>query len=140
MTVELVTSFRISIPDTALADLQARLALTRLPDELNDAGWHYGVPLADIKRLLTHWRNGYDWRKHEEAMNKLPHFTIDIDVTGFGALNIHFIHQRSAVEGAIPLLFVHGCEFSFISSCSNLHFRRNQGREVSWKLKKSFLY
>jgi hypothetical protein len=36
-------------------------------------------------------------------------FTRDIQVEGFGVLNIHYVHQRSQVQGAIPLLFVHGC-------------------------------
>jgi hypothetical protein len=30
-------------------------------------------------------------------------------VEGFGALSIHYVHQRSKIQGAIPLLFVHGC-------------------------------
>jgi len=34
-----------------------------------------------------------------------------VEVEGFGELDMHFIHQKSEVEGAIPLLFVHGCEF-----------------------------
>jgi hypothetical protein len=36
-------------------------------------------------------------------------FTRDIEVEGFGVLNIHYVHQRSKVKSAIPLLFVHGC-------------------------------
>jgi hypothetical protein len=32
-----------------------------------------------------------------------------MEVGGFGELNVHYVHQRNAVEGAIPLLFVHGC-------------------------------
>ena len=34
-------------------------------------------------------------------------FTRDVEVEGFGVLNIHYVHQRSKVENAIPLLFVH---------------------------------
>jgi hypothetical protein len=40
----------------------------------------------------------------------LPQYTTEIAVDGFGTLNIHFVHKRSQVENAIPLLFVHGCE------------------------------
>jgi hypothetical protein len=39
-------------------------------------------------------------------------FTRDIEVEGFGILNIHYIHQRSELESAIPLLFVHGCTWN----------------------------
>jgi hypothetical protein len=55
----------------------------------------------------------YDWRKHERALNEeLPQFTCNINVEGFGSLNIHFVHKKSCEENGIPLLFVHGCKFS----------------------------
>ncbi|KAH9979829.1 alpha/beta-hydrolase [Russula compacta] len=106
--------FQISVSDDALALLHRKLTDTRFPDELNDAGWDYGVPLSDVKRLVNKWKDGYDWRAHERELNKLPMFTRDIEVEGFGVLNIHYVHQRSAVQGAIPLLFVHGWPGSFI--------------------------
>ena len=103
------TPFQISVPDDAIAFLRRRLADVRFPDELSNAGWNYGAPLADVKRLVSKWKDDYDWRVHEREFNKLPMFTRDIEVEGFGALNIHYIHQRSTVKNAIPLLFVHGC-------------------------------
>ena len=103
--------FRIAIPDAQLELLRRKIELTTLPDELDDAGRDYGVPLSDIKRLLSRWKDGYDWRKHEASLNaELPQFTRKIEVDGHGALDIHYVHKRSEVEKAIPLLFVHGCE------------------------------
>ncbi len=103
--------FTISIPDDKLVKLQRKLALPTLPDELDDAGWAYGAPLADVARLLARWKHGFDWRAQEAALNaELPQFHRDIEVDGYGTLGIHYVHQRSAVEGAVPLLFVHGCE------------------------------
>jgi len=32
---------------------------------------------------------------------------------------VHYVHQRSAAKGAIPLLFVHGCTLSLASALSN---------------------
>ncbi|KAJ7472945.1 Alpha/Beta hydrolase protein [Mycena galericulata] len=109
--------FSISVSKEQLEALKQKLELTRLPDELDDAGWAYGVPLADIKRLVTRWRDGYDWRKHEALLNaEMPQFTRDIIVEGFGTLNIHYVHKRSTLEDAIPLLFVHGWPGSFIEA------------------------
>ena len=108
-------SFRISIPEERLSILQQRLALTNLPDEIEDAGWDYGAPLADIRRLVSRWKDGYDWRKYEAQLNdELPQFTRDIEVEGHGTLNVHYIHKKSEVVDAIPLLFVHGCELNII--------------------------
>ena len=112
------TRFQISVPDDALALLHRKLADSRFPDELSDAGWDYGVPLSDVKRLVSKWRDGYDWRAHERELNKLPMYTRDIEVEEFGVLNIHYVHQRSPVETAIPLLFVHGCTWMVILSPS----------------------
>ncbi|PPQ92837.1 hypothetical protein CVT25_004325 [Psilocybe cyanescens] len=111
----IITPFKINIPDERIEFLHKKLALTTLPDELEDAGRDYGVPLADVQRLVTRWKSGYDWRKHEKVLNdELPQFLTDIDVDGHGTLKIHFVHKKSEVGGAIPLLFVHGWPGSVI--------------------------
>ncbi|KAE9390436.1 alpha/beta-hydrolase [Gymnopus androsaceus JB14] len=110
-----MSSFKISVSSSALTALKSRLEGTIFPDELDGAGWDYGVPLADIKRLVTRWRDGFDWRKEEERLNTvLPQFTRDIEVEGFGILNIHYIHQKSEKVDGIPLLFVHGWPGNFL--------------------------
>ncbi|KAK0449328.1 Alpha/Beta hydrolase protein [Armillaria borealis] len=107
--------FKIAVPDKKLQLLSQKLDLATFPDELDDSGLKYGAPLGDIRRLVARWKEGYDWRTHEAALNAdLPQFTLDIPVDGFGSLNIHFVHQTSKVGGAIPLLFVHGWPGSFI--------------------------
>ncbi|KAH8983085.1 alpha/beta-hydrolase [Lactarius hatsudake] len=99
--------FKIAVSDDALALLKRKLDVTCLPDEVNAAEWAYGTPLADIKRLVSRWKGGYDWHIHERELNALPMFTRTIAVEAFGELSVHFVHQRSAAKGAIPLLFFH---------------------------------
>ncbi|KAG6919618.1 hypothetical protein DXG01_003482 [Tephrocybe rancida] len=109
------TPFNIAITDAQLSSLNLKLALTTYPDEIDEAAWEYGAPLADVKRLVSYWKNGFDWRKQEAALNaELPQFTRDLDVEGYGTFNIHYVHKKSEVKGAIPLLFVHGWPGSFI--------------------------
>ena len=105
------TSFTVAVPNEDLELLKRKLDLVRFPDELEDADWDYGVPLKDVKRLVARWKDGFDWRASEATLNALPQFTRDIDIEGFGTLNIHYVHQKSQLENAIPLLFVHGCRF-----------------------------
>ena len=107
------TSFKLTVPDAEIDLLQKKLELVRFPDELDGAGWDYGAPLADIKRLTAHWKSAFDWRKAEAEINMLPMFTRDIEVDGFGTLNVHYVHQVSETKSAIPLLFVHGCKWLF---------------------------
>lgn len=104
--------FKIDVPQTEIDDLQTKLRLARFPDELEGAAWDYGAPLADVKRLAKKWEQ-WDWREAERKLNEYPQFHTDIEVSGFGSLNIHFLHQKSDTKGAIPLLFVHGCKSRF---------------------------
>lgn len=110
-----MSSFKISIPPSDISTLKLRLESTIFPDELDDAGTDYGAPLADIKRLVARWKEGFDWKREEEWLNAyLPQFTRDIEVDGFGVLNIHYVYRKSETQkdsSAIPLLFVHGCEW-----------------------------
>ncbi|GJJ12896.1 hypothetical protein Clacol_007142 [Clathrus columnatus] len=102
--------FQIDVKDSQISFLKEKLNLIRFPDELEDAKWDYGVPLNDMKRLVDYWKTEFDWKKQEKLINEtLPQYTIDIPVDGFGTLNVHFVHQKSREEQAIPLLFVHGC-------------------------------
>jgi microsomal epoxide hydrolase len=98
-----VTPFRIDIPQADLDDLRDRLARTRWPDQLPGVGWDYGIPLDYVQELAGYWRTGYDWRVHEEKLNGFPQFTTVID-----GQRVHFLHVRSAVPDAMPLVITHG--------------------------------
>lgn len=113
-----IEKYTINVPDAKLQKLKQKLELADLPEyEIEGAGWKYGVPASETKRLVSHWLNSYSWRTQEATLNKLPHFKTRIEVDGFGELGIHFLHQVSEgvdKERAIPLLFVHGWPGSFM--------------------------
>ena len=67
------------------------------------------MQLATIKALAGYWSDEYDWRKCEAKLNALPQFTTEID-----GVEIHFVHVRSAHEGALPLVMTHGWPGSVI--------------------------
>lgn len=98
-----IRPFAIEIADANLRDLRDPLSRTRWPDELPDAGWDYGVPLAYLKDLAEYWRTTYDWRAEEARLNHVPQFTTTID-----GGNIHFLHVRSPEPDAFPLILTHG--------------------------------
>lgn len=105
-----IQPFTISIPDADIQLLKQKLSLSRFPDEPEDAGWSQGAPLNKIKSLAQHWEHSFDWRKAEVDLNTLPQFITKIEAEEkHGELDLHFVHAKSKVEGAIPLLFVHGC-------------------------------
>ena len=98
-----VRPFTIDVSDAVLDDLQARLDNTRLPDQLDGAGWTYGTDLDYLTGLLGYWRDEFDWRAQERRLNAFDQYKTVID-----GLDIHFIHQRSAEPDAIPLIITHG--------------------------------
>jgi pimeloyl-ACP methyl ester carboxylesterase len=103
-----VEPFRIEIPESALDDLRARLLRGRpAPDFAND-DWSYGTPGAYLGELVDHWREGYDWRRHEAAMNVYAHFRTRID-----GIPLHFIHEEGKGPDPIPLILTHGWPWTF---------------------------
>ncbi|WP_335934879.1 epoxide hydrolase family protein [Streptomyces sp. PTD5-9] len=95
--------FRIAIPQDQLDDLHRRIDATRWPDELPEVGWSRGVPVGYLKELAAYWRDSFDWRAAEAALNAYPQFVDEID----GA-TVHFLHVRSPEPDATPLLLTHG--------------------------------
>ncbi|MGI5269213.1 epoxide hydrolase family protein [Nonomuraea sp. CA-218870] len=103
----MIRPYRIEIPQTDLDDLRARLARTRFADEI--PGADQGVPVERVKRLVSRWRDGFDWRALEAGLNAHPQFTTEID-----GQNIHFLHVRSADPDALPLILTHGWPGSIV--------------------------
>ncbi|KAM5341528.1 hypothetical protein ACJ41O_014559 [Fusarium nematophilum] len=110
-----IKPYTIHVPDHKLDRLHQKLVLADFPDaNPGSNSWNKGPPVDDIKRLVRAWQTSYDWRKVEAKLNEMPHFITRVEVDGFGAFDVHFIHKRSSRPGAIPLLFLHGWPGSFI--------------------------
>jgi microsomal epoxide hydrolase len=104
-----IEPFTIAIDDVVLDDLAARLARTRIPDQLPGTGWEYGLPSHYLAELVGYWRDRYDWRAEEARLNGFAQFCTTID-----GQNVHWIHARSAHAGARPLLLMHGWPGSIV--------------------------
>jgi microsomal epoxide hydrolase len=93
----------IEVPEAVLADLRERLARTRWPEPIPGAGWDYGADVAYLRELCEYWRTGYDWRRHEAAINSVPRFTSRVD-----GVELSFWHLRGSGPRPFPLLLLHG--------------------------------
>lgn len=108
MTAE-VQPFRIDISTSSVDELKRRLRATRFPPRLPGDEWSTGVPVDYLQQLVHHWANAFDWAAQEAALNAFPQFTTVIE-----GQTIHFIHVRSKVAGALPLVLTHGWPGSFV--------------------------
>ena len=101
--------FRINIGPDLVADLQSRLASTRLPDQLESAGSSQGIDPNLLRRAASYWRDSYDWRREEMRLNQLPQFKVEID-----GVELHYVHLRADGAARLPILLTHGWPGSFI--------------------------
>ncbi|WP_433274178.1 epoxide hydrolase family protein [Actinosynnema sp. CS-041913] len=104
-----IRPFRVAVPQSELDDLNARLDAARWPDQLPDVGWSQGTPTPVVKELARQWREGFDWRAVERRLNGFPQFTTAID-----GQDVHFLHIRSDVPDAFPVLLTHGWPGTFV--------------------------
>ena len=104
-----ITPFQIRVDEAQLDDLRDRLALARFPEAETVEDWRQGIPLAYVRELAEYWRDEYDWRATEARLNRIRQFKTTIDGVG-----IHFLHVRSPVEDAAPLVVTHGWPGSII--------------------------
>ena len=104
-----ITPYRIDIDEAELDRLHKRLARTRYPEAETVDDWSQGIPLTYVRELCDYWRDGYDWRATESRLNAIPQFRTEVD-----GLGIHFLHVRSPVEDAAPLVITHGWPGSIV--------------------------
>ncbi len=91
------------MPDASLADLRARLVRTRLPDQAPEPPWTYGTDVDYLRGLLDYWRDGFDWRREEAALNAFPQFRVPLS-----GIDVHFLHVPGEGPAPLPLLLSHG--------------------------------
>ena len=101
--------FKITVPEAELANLRARLAAARFPDELKGVGWDYGTNIAWLRTFVDYWAREYDWRAAEARLNGFDQFTAEID----GEL-VHFVHVRSKGANPVPILITNGWPSNFV--------------------------
>ncbi|MEY4761358.1 MAG: hypothetical protein RLZZ200_1214 [Pseudomonadota bacterium] len=104
-----IRPFRIEVPESVLQDLRERLSRARWPSALEGTGWRQGADLDYLRDLCSYWKDGYDWRHHESALNAFPQFIAPVD-----GVDLHFIHLHGMGPDPMPLLLLHGWPGSMV--------------------------
>jgi pimeloyl-ACP methyl ester carboxylesterase len=98
----------IHVPDDVLDDLRQRLALTRWPVDADNEDWSYGVEGRYLRELVEYWRDGYDWRKAEAAINAYEHYRVEVE-----GVPVHFMRKAGVGPNPTPLILTHGWPWTF---------------------------
>ncbi|XP_067277919.1 epoxide hydrolase 1 [Pseudorasbora parva] len=94
-----------------IEDLHRRIDQTRFTDPLEDSRFHYGFNSFYLKRVVSYWRQEFDWEKQVKVINQYPHFKTKIE-----GIDVHFVHVRplpKSGQTVLPLMMVHGWPGSF---------------------------
>lgn len=102
-----IQKFTLDVPQALLDDLRARLRNTRWPEAETDA--RQGVKLGMAQEVCGYWAEQYNWRRCEAMLNGFGQYRTEID-----GLGVHFLHVRSPLPGAMPLVLTHGWPGSVI--------------------------
>ena len=95
--------FELHVPDADIADLRARLAQTRFPDQTPGPPWAYGADLAYMRTLVEHWRTAFEWRSWEARLNAFPQFKVALH-----GIDVHYLAVPGKGPDPKPLLLMHG--------------------------------
>lgn len=96
--------FTLHIPDQDIADLKGRLTRTRLPDQTpGGTPWTFGTERDWLADLLPYWRDTFDWRAQEAALNAMPNYKTHLD-----GIDLHYIRAEGQGPDPMPLLLLHG--------------------------------
>ena len=100
---------RLHVPDEVLADLQSRLAATRLPLQQAGEDWATGTPISYVRRLVERWRTGFDWRSWEKRINSFDNRLVEVD-----GETIHVVVEPGSGDSPLPLILTNGWPGSFL--------------------------
>jgi pimeloyl-ACP methyl ester carboxylesterase len=101
--------FRMHVADDTLRDLRERLGRVRWPDEPPAPPWSTGSSVAYMQDLVAYWRDGFNWRAQEAAINSFRQFKAPL-----GGIDLHFIHEEGKGPNPMPLLLSHGWPGSIV--------------------------
>jgi pimeloyl-ACP methyl ester carboxylesterase len=106
--------YTIKVDPAVIEDIRLKAGKFRQTEPIDAPAWFDGPPTSDINAIAKYWSEEYDWSKVQVGINKnFSHFYTTVPSPGGKyrsneSLDLHFIHQRSEREDAIPILFLHG--------------------------------
>ncbi|XP_028843993.1 epoxide hydrolase 1-like [Denticeps clupeoides] len=103
--------FKVETSEDEINDLHRRIDQMRYTEPLEDCGFQYGFNSNYLQKVVSYWRNQFDWKKQVAKLNEYPHFKTNIE-----GLDVHFVHVRAPHrpgQKVLPLMLVHGWPGSF---------------------------
>jgi pimeloyl-ACP methyl ester carboxylesterase len=113
----------IEVSDAELADLRRRLNSTKWPQSWPASAavpaWQAGTDLGELRRLVTYWAAGFDWRTQEAAINALPwrHYeksSYDKSSYDKASATASFLRFDGEARDSFPIVITNGWPSTFL--------------------------
>ena len=101
--------FKLNVSKNILEQIKLKVKNYVWHEMPNDGGWEYGTNLDYMKEISNYWVNEFDWKTHEDEINKFANYTTIVD-----DIKIHYILEKGSGSKAKPLLLMHGWPGSVI--------------------------
>lgn len=101
-----IFKFSVHAPEEALVDLKRRLASSKLAEPLQESRFEYGFNAHELRRVVDHWKDRFDWRQQERLLNAYEHYHTTIE-----GIRVHFMYARPKADAktkVYTLLMIHG--------------------------------
>jgi pimeloyl-ACP methyl ester carboxylesterase len=105
-------SYNISVDPAFIEETQGKVEKFRGTADISAPSWFDGPPAVDINSVAKYWAESYDWWAAQASINSnFSHYITTVpppSVNYNESVDLHFIHERSERENAIPMILLHG--------------------------------
>ena len=109
--------FVISVDGEFIDESLAKVKGYRSCNDVWGVWTNEGPPSVNISQLATYWTHNYDWFDVQAGLNSnFSHYATTVS----GSRNysypipLHYVHERSSNDSAVPLLLLHGWPSSYL--------------------------
>ncbi|XP_030893744.1 epoxide hydrolase 1 isoform X2 [Leptonychotes weddellii] len=114
---ESIRPFKVETSEEEIEDLHWRIDRVRLTPPLEDVRFHFGFNSKYLRKVLSYWRNGFDWRKQVEILNRYPHFKTKIE--GLNSVATARIFYKLMLRLGFQEFYVQGGDWGSLI-CTNM--------------------
>ena len=87
----MIKPFKVNVSEDILKEINNKVINYPWHEMPKDGGWNYGTNLEYMKEISNYWVTKFNWKKHEEEINKFSNFKTDVD-----GIEMHFIYSASS--------------------------------------------
>ncbi|XP_036236354.1 epoxide hydrolase 1 isoform X4 [Molothrus aeneus] len=86
-----IRPFKVETAEEELSDLFRRLDQARFTEPLENSCFHYGTNSVHLRKVVSYWKNQFNWKKQVEVLNKYPQFKTKIqDFNSVSAASVFY--------------------------------------------------